>query len=105
MSLSGLPYTSLLATTGLSPAESAKDFSSVWIALGMLFAAAIVGALIIGTVSRRLKKAPEDAAAFTLHDLRSLHRDGRLTDEEYDRMKAALLGTYAPAPNDEPNVQ
>ena len=126
MSLSGLPCTSLLATTGmLAPAESflgapapaesflvklggIQDFSSVWIALAMLFVAAIVGVLIIGAVSRRLKKAPEDAAAFTLHDLRSLHRDGRLNDEEYDRMKAALLGMYAPDQNDdpdEPNVQ
>ena len=103
MSPCGQLHAALLATTGAPPTGSPQDMSSVWVALAILFVAAIVGAIIIAAVSRRLKAAPTDAAAFTLHDLRSLHNEGRLTDEEYDRMKAALLGKYAPAQDDDQN--
>ena len=70
----------------------------------MLFGATIVGAVIIACVVRWFKRTPENSAVFTLHELRKLHADGRLTDDEYDRMKQTMLGAYAERKSDDPSA-
>ena len=61
--------------------------------LGVLFVVVMLGvvALVLG---RRIvnKASSSEGDAFTLHDLRLLHQRGALTDEEFARAKAAIIG-------------
>jgi hypothetical protein len=57
--------------------------------LGLLALAAVVVALL-----RRLnvgESMESDAPPFSLHDLRKLHREGKLTDEEFQRARSAMI--------------
>lgn len=61
---------------------------------GLLIGAFVLLVAIAAWIKRRLR-APTDAdgAPFTLHELRTLHAKGSLSDEEFERAKAALLGS------------
>lgn len=86
-------------TLGLSPAlaQSARYAhvqNDVWFYLILLVAAAIV-VTIIGLIARKILTGPIEAAegetVFDLSELRRLHREGRLTDAEYQAARAATL--------------
>ena len=51
---------------------------------------------VVVAVRRYLNRDNEEAGAqsagFTLSDLRSLHRQGRMTDDEFERAKAQMIG-------------
>ncbi len=66
----------------------------VMIWLGVL----LVAAVLIGVIGYMLRKrllggddGEETIQPFTLADLRRLHREGQLSDEEYERAKAAMI--------------
>lgn len=68
-----------------------------------LWAAAMIGAIVLGAVGlyvlrRRLLGAPDSDGAdmLSLHDLRQMHGRGDLSDEEFETAKAALLGLESP---------
>ena len=63
--------------------------------------AVLVGLMIcafygVAILRRRLKSKPPSSPqqAFTLHNLRQLHQQGQLSDEEYDRAKAHMISQY-----------
>lgn len=60
-------------------------------ALILVFAAILLGALSI--VRRRMRQhdQPNLMRGFTLDDLRQLKREGKLTDEEFDKAKAKIV--------------
>jgi hypothetical protein len=58
-----------------------------------LVAVVFAGALVIYTIRRMMtSKDPAGGGGFALEDLRALHRDGQLSDEEFERAKAVLIG-------------
>lgn len=62
---------------------------------GVLVVCIVAGFLIALAVKKSLREneppGPADAAGFTLSDLRQLHRDGQLTDEEFDKAKGKIV--------------
>jgi hypothetical protein len=57
-----------------------------------LLGATLVGAVAIYAVRRWLRRTGESTNGFTLQDLRTLHSSGELTDDEFARAKAAMIG-------------
>ncbi len=72
--------------------SSSTSVSTLVLALGVVVA--LTGGLLaaLAVIRRRMR---EDAAQtprdFSLGDLRSLHREGKLSDEEFERAKAKLV--------------
>ena len=58
-----------------------------------LVAFVVVGGVVIYFVRRRLSAdAGPTGDGFTLHDLRQLHAAGELSDSEFERAKAVMIG-------------
>ena len=57
-----------------------------------LIGATLVGAVAIYAIRRMLRSDPGTSNGFTLHDLRAMHASGELTDDEFTRAKAAMIG-------------
>ena len=61
----------------------------------ILLAGLLVVGLLIGRVRRwRTQESDTSGEPWTLQDLRDLHASGELTDEEFERLKAAMLAAY-----------
>ena len=77
--------------------------SELWPWLVALLLLVCVGAIAIHVVRRMLDRettTPDEG--FSLQDLRELHASGALTDEEFDRAKAAIIGRVAGDAEPEP---
>ena len=78
----------------------------ILIALGILAVLSVVVVIIGTAVHRKLKHdCPDDdkLPPFGLHQLRQMHEQGQLTQEEYDRAVAAVVAQQSTAvspPND-----
>ncbi len=61
--------------------------------LGVLGGAVIVLGVVLMGLRKRLRDTPPQARdlPFTLSDLRRMHREGRLTDAEFDRAKHQVI--------------
>jgi len=76
-----------------SPSE---HLPALFLGLGGIVFLAIVGVVVAITLRKRF--ASEDRSPlvpFTLAELKRLHHEGQLTDEEYERMKQRTLAGYA----------
>lgn len=92
-----LPWTSFASTS------STELFSEVAPLLGILLGVVIVGTIIIFILRRSLSGASDMLdQGFLLDDLRRLHREGELSDEEFDKAKAALVSRLTSATPDIP---
>ena len=64
---------------------------------GGLVVVIVLGMWAAAHLKRRYQQQQSDhptaAAGFTLSDLRQLHRSGQMTDEEFERAKAKILGS------------
>ena len=81
------------------------EMLSLWIALGGILAAVLFGALLIVFVRRWYRrKAGNVDGGFTLQELRSMQRQGELSQEEFDNMRNVLLGSMAEKA-DEPTIR
>ncbi len=75
----------------------------VWslILLGIL----IIGLVVIVRLKKKLTQTDEQTAGvgFTLSDLRALHQNGKMTDDEFEKAKAQILAMtrsgVGPAPS------
>jgi len=82
-----------LLAQATKPARSSTQMdimmTLVWIVLG---AAALI---VLGVVARKILKGPPDepntGITFSISDLRRMHREGQLSDEEFERAKAAII--------------
>lgn len=75
-----------------SAGSSAGDlFGEILPWLGALAALVVVGGVVIYALRRSLGGGPAPAEGFTLHDLRRMHAAGTLSDQEFERAKAALI--------------
>ncbi len=57
-----------------------------------LIVVVVIAALVLASVRRRaLRKGQESATPLTLHDLRTLHARGEVSDEEFESLRAVIL--------------
>jgi hypothetical protein len=58
----------------------------------VLFGLVLAAYVLISLVRRKLlDEQPEAPAGFTLPDLRQLHKEGKISDEEFERAKARII--------------
>ena len=67
-------------------------FGQVWPWLAALLLVVGVGALVIYLIRRSMGRQDSDSEGFTLQDLRDLHASGALSDEEFAKAKALIIG-------------
>jgi len=73
-------------------------FQSIGGALLALVVIVIVGWFAISRIRSWMKDNAEATQPFTLEDLRALHRDGQLSDQEFERAKEMMIGSVRRAP-------
>ncbi|MDB5296978.1 MAG: hypothetical protein JWO31_2961 [Phycisphaerales bacterium] len=60
----------------------------------VLVGVVVVGLVIVSQIRKRLNEAEDPSKAaggFMLSDLRQLHREGQITDEEFEKAKAKVI--------------
>lgn len=72
--------------------DASDFFRGVALPLAGLFAFAVVGWFAVIAVRKAFRGEDAGADAFTLDELRRLHRSGELSDEEFARAKESMLG-------------
>jgi len=87
----------LLAQAGGSTSNSvtkkASEFERIATALGML-ALAVAVLVVIALYIRKKLLSPDDeekGIGFTIGELRDMHKEGAITDVEFDRAKRAIV--------------
>ncbi|MFW5653234.1 MAG: SHOCT domain-containing protein [Planctomycetota bacterium] len=90
-----------LSTTNSATRSSLGD---VIITLGVLLALLLIGVAVSVIVRRRmLSDDTGDSVGFTLQELREMKASGKISDEEYEAARAAMIGRVKaePRPADE----
>lgn len=77
----------------LAQQQAAAQTGDIFFWLGMLLVASLVIILVAVIVRKRIMSHAQSTAdqAFTLSDLRRMHQQGHMTDEEFARAKAAMI--------------
>ena len=76
-------------------ADVSEDYRNIlfW-SFGIILLLVVVAAPVIWWIRKRLSPNEDfKGEGFTLADLRRLHKSGQMTDEEFERAKAKLIGT------------
>jgi hypothetical protein len=68
-------------------------FQSVGGALLALIAVVVVGWFAIARIRNWMRSGAETQHPFTLEELRQLHREGQLSDEEYETARTAMISS------------
>lgn len=87
----------LIAQSSSNPAMMRALF---WI--GLMIGAVIVGGAAILAIRRRLFDAPSERTGgppLTLHEARKLRDDGEIGDEEFERLRALIIGEVVATPH------
>ena len=79
-------------TLAASTTSSGSLFSQVAPILLVLLVVVLVGAIVIYAARRAAQPGESSDVPFTLQDLRDLHAQGKLSDEEFARAKEAMIG-------------
>jgi hypothetical protein len=68
--------------------------ASIFVWTLVLLGVVLVGFVIVSWARKRLTKQDESLnTGFTLSDLRRLHKEGKLSTEEFERAKSAIVAT------------
>lgn len=73
------------------PAPSGDLFHEILLLAGIIAGAAVVIAVVAFFIKRRLAAPTEVGEGFTLSDLRRMHKDGALSEEEYEAARRAMI--------------
>lgn len=95
--LSATLASALAAASRDMPVRDILIWSAVFLGLLLLLGAAIA-------IARRVRQSmnrSEQQAPFTLDELRRMHREGRLSDEEYERTRRQIIGALSVTPKKE----
>jgi len=85
-----------------------SDTVSILIWSGVLIVVVLVLFFIVNALRKSLwgDNAGEADTPFTLDDLRRLHREGRITDDEYEKARAQIIAmVQGPPPAPPPEVE
>jgi hypothetical protein len=84
---------------------SSGSISSIFVWCGVLVAALLAGFAGYSYLKRWMNQTDEGPrVGFTLSDLRDLHRQGKMTDQEFEQTKALMLGSAKKAAEQMPAV-
>lgn len=77
-----------------SLAQNAENTSAIWIAVVVLMFAVVLGGVLVVLLRKRFRSGGSEGPALglTLADLRAMKADGRLSEEEFERAKAMVIG-------------
>lgn len=75
-----------------SPDKSSRLLADILPWLILLLGLVVVGGVIIYAIRRYLRHDASSTEDFTLADLRRMHAAGELTDEQFERAKAMMIG-------------
>ncbi|MGA2498787.1 MAG: hypothetical protein ABSH20_13675 [Tepidisphaeraceae bacterium] len=76
----------------MSPTQNTAASIFAW--LLVLVAMIVAGFVLVAWVTRRLRASDDSSSGgFTLSDLREMRRQGRITEEEFERAKVAMLAS------------
>lgn len=78
-----------IATSG---ASAGRVFFDILPWLLVLVGVVVVGAAVIYFLRRAVNSGSGSPEGFTLHEVRRLHETGQLSEEEFERAKAAIIG-------------
>ena len=86
------PLPRILAQSGSSEGDVL-----IW---GLVLIAMVIGLFVVVAILRKKMSPNEDfhGIGFTLSDLRQMHKSGKMSDEEFNRAKTALLGNMKNMP-------
>lgn len=89
-------------TTPATKADALGILLSLIVIVGVAVIVAVIGFIFWRRFTREEDPALTRNTAFTLADLRQLHRDGQLSDAEFERARAAIIAQTraALAPSD-----
>lgn len=92
MALMAVFWATLLGQVAVGSAGGGKSTLNDVIIASAWLLAAVVGVAAVVFIIRRLTSASQAPAQepFTLDDLRQLHQQGQLSDEEFERAKAKI---------------
>lgn len=74
--------------------QAGKHAQDVVLSLVLIMLGAAVIALVGFLMHRWMRRPDEPAATFGLAELRLMHREGKLTDEEFERAKAVMVAGF-----------
>jgi len=75
--------------------KSSRLLSNVLPWLILLIGVIVAGGVVMYVVRRSLNSERTASQGFTLQDLRDMHAAGELSDEEFERAKAMMIGRLA----------
>ena len=75
-------------------ARSGGNIAEVWVWVVVLLVVVVLGGVLVVLVRKGARRDDSDrpALGLSLSDLREMKADGRLTDEEFERAKAMVIG-------------
>lgn len=81
----------------------ASETASILVLSGLILVLCVVGFVLIAWARKRLKSDDSGLGptGFTLADLRRLHKQGQITDQEYERARAQLVSAAQRSINQE----
>jgi hypothetical protein len=87
----------------LADADKSTGSIVLWSSVLVLALVALFGVVVFYRKWMSASDAPSAGPAFTLSDLRKLHKEGKMTTDEYEKAKAVIIGSLkagAPEPPD-----
>jgi hypothetical protein len=84
----------------LADTENSTGSIVLWSSVLVLAIIALFGALGIYRKWMNASDTPSSGPAFTLSDLRKLHKEGKMTTEEYEKAKTVIIGSLKAATAD-----
>ena len=86
----------MTALPDLSPllAASAQAQRAIFVYLAVIVAAAVAVVAVALVVRKLLLRSPQATEAFTLSDIRRLHAEGELSDEEFEATRKLMIAKH-----------
>lgn len=85
-------------------AFSGPGSAALWM-IALLVLVAVGGYILVGLRRQLLQDAEDGGEGLTLHSLRVLHAEGKLSDEEFERTKAVILAEFTGRQESPPRSQ
>lgn len=93
-----MPHVALHPVIVLGQSQASRAATDAVLVLGVLIVLVLVGGFLVMHLRRRfLGERDADAPGLLLDDLRGLRARGEISDEEYDRARAAIVGRMSEA--------